>query len=159
MEQTAACDLGGQPILLQLRRTGLSLQLLSKTGGTKIWAMASVTASFLGDCGHCGRHAGLSAPSTSRNMTKVADIAEDQSLEFVDINEAGELSSACRIYIVVADKTALSVISLRAASTLRTLMPPTNNRRDFNESQVGRLREPDAVQWIDDTHFAIANEG
>jgi hypothetical protein len=29
----------------------------------------------------------------------------------------------------------------------------------FNESQVGRLREPDAVQWIDDTHFAIANEG
>jgi hypothetical protein len=27
------------------------------------------------------------------------------------------------------------------------------------ESQVGRLREPDAVQWIDDTHFAIANRG
>lgn len=29
----------------------------------------------------------------------------------------------------------------------------------FNESQDGRLREPDAVQWIDNTHFAIANEG
>ncbi|MBA5764711.1 alkaline phosphatase, partial [Vibrio sp. 404] len=26
-------------------------------------------------------------------------------------------------------------------------------------SQPDRVREPDGVQWIDDTHFAIANEG
>ena len=29
----------------------------------------------------------------------------------------------------------------------------------FTENQEGRLREPDAVAWIDDTHFATANEG
>ena len=29
----------------------------------------------------------------------------------------------------------------------------------FAESQEGRLREPDGVQWIDTDHFAIANEG
>jgi len=29
----------------------------------------------------------------------------------------------------------------------------------FTESQAGRLCEPDAVTWIDDTHFATANEG
>jgi hypothetical protein len=29
----------------------------------------------------------------------------------------------------------------------------------YNGSQPGRVREPDAVTWIDDTHFATANEG
>ena len=29
----------------------------------------------------------------------------------------------------------------------------------FNENQPGRVREPDAVRWIDNHHFATANEG
>jgi hypothetical protein len=29
----------------------------------------------------------------------------------------------------------------------------------FTESQPGRVREPDGIQWIDADHFATANEG
>lgn len=43
--------------------------------------------------------------------------------------------------------------------------PPTANTIDergallFTGEQLGRLREPDAVKWLDNDHFATANEG
>lgn len=97
------------------------------------------------------------------DVTGLADIApEDPEPEFVDINAAGEIAVTLQEnnHLVVLDRNG-DVLSHFSAGAVD--LEGVDTREDgallFNEQQTQRLREPDALQWIDDDHFAIANEG
>lgn len=63
--------------------------------------------------------------------------------------------------MVVVSKDGAIVNHFSAGAVDLTNIDVTDERAilSFTETQMGRLREPDAVAWIDDNHFATANEG
>ncbi|MCA0918876.1 esterase-like activity of phytase family protein [Pseudooceanicola nanhaiensis] len=98
------------------------------------------------------------------DLTGLTEIApEDPEPEFVDINSLGEtvitLQENNHLVIVSKDGEVLSHFSAGAVDLEGIDATDERAALIFNESQPGRKREPDAVKWIDDDHFAIANEG
>lgn len=100
----------------------------------------------------------------SADMTGLAEIAPtDPEPEFVDVNGLGEtvvtMQENNHLAVVAADGTVIA--HFPAGSVDLEGIDATDERGAliFTESQPGRKREPDAVKWIDDDHFAIANEG
>jgi hypothetical protein len=165
MEQTAACDLGGQPDSTATAPDGSFIAIAIENerdedlGDGRVGQLPAgflVTVDIVDGTLDC-------STLNVIDMTGLADIApEDPEPEFVDINEAGEIVVTLQEnnHIVVANKN--GVISHFSAGSVDLEGIDATDEQSaliFNESQVGRLREPDAVQWIDDTHFAIANEG
>ncbi|MEM1360774.1 MAG: esterase-like activity of phytase family protein [Pseudomonadota bacterium] len=98
------------------------------------------------------------------DLTGLAEIApSDPEPEYVDINGLGEtvitLQENNHIIVVSAEGEVISSFSAGAvdlenidAIDDRAAILPV-------DSQPGRLREPDSVKWIDNDHFATANEG
>lgn len=98
------------------------------------------------------------------DLTGLAEIApEDPEPEFVDVNAEGEIVVTLQEnnHIAVLDRTGAVLSHFSAGAVDLTGIDATDERAAmlFTEDQPGRLREPDAVQWIDDTHFAMSNEG
>ncbi len=96
-------------------------------------------------------------------VTGLAEIApDDPEPEFVDINAAGEivvtLQENNHIVVIGADGAVQSHFSAGAV-TLEGVDLAEDGRLDFTGTQADRKREPDGVAWIDDDHFATANEG
>ena len=81
----------------------------------------------------------------------------------MDVNALGEIVVTLQEnnHIVVLDKAGKVLSHFSAGATDLDGIDAADERGAliFTESQPGRLREPDGVQWIDDTYFAIANEG
>ncbi|MEJ8561103.1 esterase-like activity of phytase family protein [Yoonia sp. GPGPB17] len=165
MTEIAACDLGGQPDSTATAPDGSFIAV----------AIENERDEDLGD-GRVGQTPGgflvtvdvadgtLNCDSLNViDVSGLADVApEDPEPEFVDINAEGEIVVTLQEnnHIVVANKD--GVISHFSAGAVDLEGIDATDERAaliFNESQPGRLREPDAVQWIDNTHFAIANEG
>jgi len=97
-------------------------------------------------------------------ITGLADVApEDPEPEFVDINAENEvvvtLQENNHIVVLGSDGAVLGHFS--AGTVDLEGIDATDERAAliFEESQSGIPREPDAVQWIDGTHFAMSNEG
>ncbi|CUH60938.1 esterase-like activity of phytase family protein [Thalassobacter stenotrophicus] len=165
LQETAACDLGGQPDSTAAAPDGSFIAV----------AIENERDEDLGD-GRVGQMPGgflvtvdVANGSLDCNtvnvidVTGLADVApQDPEPEFVDINAEGEIVVTLQEnnHIVVATKDGVLSHFSAGAVDLENI-DATDERAAliFNESQPGRLREPDAVQWIDDTHFAIANEG
>ncbi|WP_172300284.1 esterase-like activity of phytase family protein [Pseudoruegeria sp. HB172150] len=96
-------------------------------------------------------------------MTGLADIApEDPEPEFVDTNSLGQIAVTLQennhIVIVNPDGTIANDFSAGAVD-LKNIDTKEEGALVFTDSQDGRLREPDAVQWLDDDRIVIANEG
>ncbi|MFB2595330.1 esterase-like activity of phytase family protein [Paracoccus sp. p4-l81] len=96
-------------------------------------------------------------------MTGLAEIAgDDPEPEFLDINGLGEivvtLQENNHIVVIEADGAVASHFSAGSVD-LTGIDTKTDGRVDPTGDQPGRAREPDAVKWIDDSHFATANEG
>ncbi|MEM8849095.1 MAG: esterase-like activity of phytase family protein [Pseudomonadota bacterium] len=116
--------------------------------------MVDLTAEGLIDC------------DTARvsDLTGLADVApSDPEPEFVAINGEGEVVVTLQEnnHMVVLD-SAGAVLSHFSAGAVDLAGIDTLDDRGsliFDGAQEGRVREPDAVAWIDDTHFATANEG
>jgi hypothetical protein len=96
------------------------------------------------------------------DVTGLAAVAgDDPEPEFVAINEAGEivvtLQENNHIVVIGADGTVASHFSAGSVA-----LDGIDTKRDgalrFDDARED-LREPDAVAWIDATHFATANEG
>lgn len=165
MTETAVCDLGGQPDSTAAAPDGSFIAV----------AIENERDEDLGD-GRTGQLPGGflvtvdvvdgSLDCDTVNVIDVTGIAEispeDPEPEFVDINAAGEivLTMQENNHMVVATKD--GVINHFSAGQVDLENIDATDERGalvFTESQPNRLREPDAVQWIDDNHFAIANEG
>ncbi len=98
------------------------------------------------------------------NMTGLADVSpEDPEPEYVSINALGEtvvtLQENNHMVVVSKDGEITSHFSAGAVDLDGIDATDERGALIFTESQAGRLREPDAVAWIDDNHFATANEG
>jgi hypothetical protein len=97
------------------------------------------------------------------DVTGLAEIApEDPEPEFVDVSAAGEivvtLQENNHIVVLNAAGEVQSHFSAGAVD-LEGVDLTEDGALRFTESQPGRVREPDGIQWIDNDHFATANEG
>ncbi|MCR9085161.1 MAG: esterase-like activity of phytase family protein [Rhodobacteraceae bacterium] len=97
------------------------------------------------------------------DLTGLAEVApSDPEPEYVDINSLGEivvtLQENNHIAVVSAEGEVISHFSAGAVD-LEGIDTSEEGALDFTASQPGRVREPDSVKWIDDQHFATANEG
>ncbi len=98
------------------------------------------------------------------DVTGLADVAgSDPEPEFVDINSRNEVVVTLQEnnHIVVLDGTDGSVKSHFSAGAvdLKNVDLDEEGALTFDGEQLGRVREPDAVQWLDDERIVIANEG
>lgn len=165
MEETAACGLGGQPDSTAAAPDGSFIAVAienerdedlvdGRTG--QLPSGFLVTVDVVGGTLDCGTVDVI-------DVTGLAEISpEDPEPEFVDINAEGEIVVTLQEnnHIVVATKEGV-ISHFSAGSVDLENIDATDERAAliFDESQPNRLREPDAVQWIDNDHFAIANEG
>jgi len=97
------------------------------------------------------------------DVTGLAAIAgEDPEPEFVDINSLGEIVLTMQenneMVVIGADGKVASHFSAGTVN-LDGIDTKKDGKLDFTGSLTDVPREPDAVKWIDDEHFAIANEG
>lgn len=98
------------------------------------------------------------------DLTGLAEVApDDAEVEYVSINGLDEVAITLQEnnQIVVVDGKTGTVKNSFSAGTVDLANIDTKNdgRFDFTGKKDGALREPDAIKWIDDNRFAIANEG
>ncbi|WP_424943828.1 esterase-like activity of phytase family protein [Aliiroseovarius crassostreae] len=166
MTELARCDLGGQPDSTSKAPDGSFVAIAIENERDEDLGDGRVPQMPAGDLVMIDVVDGsLDCDSLIRaDLTGLANIAgEDPEPEFVDINSLGEtvvtLQENNHIAVVARDGSIVSHFS--AGSVDLEQIDATDERGAllFTESQANVVREPDGVQWIDDSHFAIANEG
>lgn len=166
MTELARCDLGGQPDSTAKAKDGSFIAIAIENERDEDAGDGRVPQMPAGDLVMFDVVDGsLDCSSMVRaDLTGLAEIAgEDPEPEFVDINALGEvvvtLQENNHIAVVGRDGSVLSHFS---AGTVDLEGIDTDDDRAallFDDAQVDVPREPDGIQWIDDAHFAIANEG
>ena len=165
-EITGECDLGGQPDSVALAKDGSFVVVAIENerdedaGDGRVPQMPAGYVAILDVVDGAADCASL----VKADVTGLAEIApEDPEPEFVDVNGLGEIVLTLQEnnHLVVLNKAGEVLSHFTAGTTDLTEIDATDERGAliFTESQPGRLREPDSVQWIDDETFAIANEG
>ena len=97
------------------------------------------------------------------DLTGLAEVApEDPESEFVDINGRGEtvITLQENNHLVIVSRGG-KVINHFSAGAVDFYSLDTDEERalTFDDTLKVVVREPEAVKWIDDDHFATANEG
>lgn len=166
MSITATCDLGGQPDSTARAKDGSFIAVAIENERDEDLGDGRVPQMPAGDLVMIDVADGTLDCGTLRraSLTGLADVAgEDPEPEFVDINDLGEvvvtLQENNHIAVVAKDGSLVSHFSAGAVDLDGIDTTDERAALTFDQSQLGRLREPDGVQWIDDNHFAIANEG
>ncbi len=163
---TAECDLGGQPDSTAAAKDGTFIAVAIENerdedaGDGRVGQMPAgfmVKATLTDGALDC-------AGVVAIDMTGLADIsAEDPEPEFVDVNGLGEIAVTMQennhIVVIGADGAVMSHFSAGSVDLEGIDATDEQAALRFTESQPARLREPDGLQWIDDAHFAVANEG
>ncbi|NCW70143.1 MAG: alkaline phosphatase, partial [Marivivens sp.] len=163
---TGQCDLGGQPDSTAHTHAGDMVTVAIENerdedlGDGRVGQMPAgymVTVGLSGDALACDSLVKI-------DVTGLSDIApEDPEPEFVDVNNLGEIAVTMQennsIVILNADGSVQNEFSAGSVDLVNIDATDERGALIFNESQPGRLREPDGLQWIDDNHVMIANEG
>ena len=163
-EEKGRCDLSGQPDSLAAAPDGSFVAIAIENERDEdlndgaIPQMPAGTldmfdvAGGMADCGSL----------RSADLTGLAEVApSDPEPEFVDINGLGEtvISLQENNHMVVVAKDGAIVSHFSAGSvTLEGVDTEDEGALVFDRT-IEAKREPDAVKWIDDDHFATANEG
>lgn len=164
--ELARCDLGGQPDSVAV----------AKDGSFAAIAIENERDEDLGD----GRTGQLPAGFLSLvqikdgtadcgtvqavDLTGLAAVdGHDPEPEFVDINTKGEvvvsLQENNHMVVVAKDGSILNHFSAGAVDLDGIDTKDERGALIFTDAQEQVVREPDAVKWLDDDHFATANEG
>ncbi|MEM8824196.1 MAG: esterase-like activity of phytase family protein, partial [Pseudomonadota bacterium] len=98
------------------------------------------------------------------DLSGLAEVApSDPEPEYVTINGEGEVVVTLQEnnHLVVLDREGAVLAHFSAGAVDLDGIDTLDDRGSliFDGAQAGRVREPDAAAWIDDTHFATANEG
>ena len=162
----STCDLGGQPDSLALSKDGKFLAIAIENerdeevndgeipqmpaGDLKIFTLADGQP----DC----------ATMKTVNLTGIAEVAgEDPEPEFVAFNEAGEIAVTLQennhIAIVNAETGAIVTHFSAGSVTLDKVDTKKDGAFSFDGKMENVAREPDAVKWLDNDRFVVANEG
>lgn len=163
---TASCDLGGQPDSVALSDDGQWVAVAienQRDEDVDDGAMPQAPAGFVVklpvkdgtlDC------AGLQKIDLAGLDGMTA--ADDPEPEFLDFNARGELVVTMQEnnhIAVIGPEGKISAHFSAGSVDLAGIDTEDDGRIVMDQTQQGRLREPDAVKWIDDDHFAAANEG
>ncbi|UWR44532.1 esterase-like activity of phytase family protein [Phaeobacter inhibens] len=164
--ETGSCDLGGQPDSVAKSKDGAFLAVAienERDEDLNDGLMPQMPAGNLVMINTAS--GGLDCASMKVvGLTGLAEIAsDDPEPEYVSINGLGEtvvtLQENNHLVILSKDGKVLNHFSAGAVDLEGIDATDERGALIFTESQEGRLREPDAVTWIDDNHFATANEG
>jgi len=160
------CDIGGQPDSLAAARDGSFISIAVENERDEDLNKGEIPQMPAGNL-VMFNVANNTADCSSKKVVSLIGLAEigsdDPEPEFVDINSRGEtvITMQENNHIAIVDRKG-QVISHFSAGTVDLYNIDATDERGaliFNETQKGRLREPDAVKWLDDDHIAIANEG
>ncbi len=164
--ETGACDLGGQPDSVAIAPDGSFVAVAIENERDEDLNDGIIPQLPAGSLALVPLKDGAleCAGMTMASLTGLAEVAPtDPEPEFVDINALGEIVVTLQEnnHIAVVDRDGNVVSHFSAGAVDLESIDATDERGAliFTESQPGRLREPDAVKWIDDNHFATANEG
>lgn len=159
------CDLGGQPDSVAVSKDGRYVAVAIENERDEDldegelpqlpagWVTIVAVKNGLPQCDNM----------TKVEMTGLAKIgADDPEPEFVDFNSRNE------ILVTLQENNHLAIIDAASGKVLNHFsagsaqLADIDTKKDkalhFTDSQT-RLREPDAVKWIDDNRFVTANEG
>ncbi|MCY0148140.1 esterase-like activity of phytase family protein [Hoeflea sp. G2-23] len=163
---SASCDLGGQPDSIASAKDGSFLAIAIENERDEDLNNGVLPQMPAGQVAFIDVKDGVADCASLRfsDVTGLAEIApEDPEPEFVDINSLGETVVTLQEnnHIVVLDRAGKVVSHFSAGAVTLENVDLTDERGAlrFTEAQTDRKREPDAVGWIDNDHFAIANEG
>lgn len=165
-KEIASCDLGGQPDSVAVSKDGKFAAVAienERDEDLNDGALPQLPAGYVTvfdlkdgapDCGTMKRV----------EMTGLSDIGgDDPEPEFVDFNSKNEIAVTLQENnaIVIVDAASGKVTNHFSAGAvdLKNIDAEDNGEIKLTDSQDGRLREPDAVQWIDDDRLITANEG
>ncbi|HWJ73374.1 MAG TPA: esterase-like activity of phytase family protein [Kaistia sp.] len=163
----ATCDLAGQPDSLARSPDGQFLAIAIENerdeeindgalpqlpGGSLVTFRIGTDGSV--DC----------ASKTVIDVSGLAAVApEDPEPEFVDFNDKNQIVLTLQEnnHIVIADAATGKVVSHFPAGTvdLDGIDVKKDGVIDLSDAMKDVAREPDGVQWIDETRFVTANEG
>lgn len=162
---TAECDIGGQPDAVAKAPDGSFLAIAIENerdeeagdgGLPQMPAGYVVKIAIVDGVADC-------AGQMRIDMTGLADVfPEDAEPEYVDVNAAGEIVVTMQennhIVVIGADGAVANhfnagEVEVAGIDTRR------NGSLDFTETKPAVPREPDAISWIDNAHFAMSNEG
>ncbi len=164
-EAVADCDLGGQPDSTAVAPDGSFVTVAVENerdedaGDGRVPQMPAGYVAIVPltdgqmDC----------AAMVKADLTGIAEVApEDPEPEFVDVSPAGEIAVTLQEnnHIAVLNAAGEVVSHFSAGSvTLEGVDTQEDGRIVFDGTAENVVREPDALQWIDADHFAVANEG
>lgn len=165
--ETDRCDLGGQPDSVAIAKDGSFAAVAIENERDEDLGdgrTGQLPAGFLVTVGLTGEGVLDCDTLKTVEMTGLAEVSpEDPEPEFVDINSEGEIIVTMQEnnHLVVLSKDGAVLNHFSAGSVDLEGIDATDERGAliFDENQMSRLREPDAVKWIDEDHFATANEG
>ena len=163
---TAECDLGGQPDSIAKAKDGSFLVIAIENERDEDLNDGVLPQMPAGQVAMIDVKDGA-ADCASLRFTDVTGLAEigtdDPEPEFVDVNDLGEtvltLQENNHLVVIGRDGKVISHFSAGAVTLENVDLTDERAALLFTETQADRKREPDAVKWIDDDHFAIANEG
>ncbi|WP_412564570.1 esterase-like activity of phytase family protein [Thalassobius sp. MITS945101] len=164
--ELARCDLGGQPDSVAVAKDGSFAAIAIENERDEDLGdgrTGQLPAGFLtlvqikdgtADCGTV----------QAVDLTGLAAVdGHDPEPEFVDINAAGEvvvsLQENNHMVVVAKDGSILNHFSAGAVDLDGIDTKDERGVLLFTDTQAQVVREPDAVKWLDDNHFATANEG
>ncbi|ARE38645.1 Alkaline phosphatase [Rhodovulum sp. P5] len=165
-QEVTRCDIGGQPDSVATDAKGSFIAIVIENerdedaGDGRVPQMPAgnlVMIDLADDTAQCDTMKVV-------DMTGLVEIApEDPEPEYVDINGLGEtvvtMQENNHIAVVARDGSILNHFSAGAVDLENIDTIDERGAILPVDSQMGRKREPDTVKWLDDDHFAIANEG
>lgn len=165
-QELGRCDLGGQPDSVGVAPDGSFVAVAIENerdedfGDGRTGQMPAGWVTLVGLEGAGLDCAGL----IQADVTGIAGVSpEDPEPEYVSINSLGQtvvtLQENNHIVILDRDGSILNHFSAGAVDLEGIDVSEEGSELDFTGSLPGQLREPDSVTWIDDVHFATANEG
>ena len=165
-EEVTRCDIAGQPDSIAVNDAGSFISIAIENERDEDLGDGRVGQMPAGDLVMIALADNTAQCDTliRADLTGLAEVApEDPEPEYVDINSLGEtvvtMQENNHMVVVARDGSIVShfsagAVDLENIDTIdeRSAILPV-------DSQPGRVREPDAVYWIDNDHFATANEG
>ena len=161
------CDLGGQPDAVAKNHDGSLIAISMENQRDEDFNDGALPQLPGGNVTFFDVGEGGTVDCATMRVTDLAGLAEiageDAEPEYTDFNSANELAVTLQEnnHIVIINGETGEVISHFSAGSvsLENIDASDDGRLSFSESQADRLREPDAVQWLDDDRIVIANEG
>ncbi|MCI4661303.1 MAG: esterase-like activity of phytase family protein [Neomegalonema sp.] len=164
-ELEATCTLGGQPDSVAIAKDGSFVAVAienERDEDLNDGVIPQMPAGYVailpisGEAVDCGA-------LIEADVTGLAEIAgSDPEPEFVDINAAGEIVVTMQEnnHLAVLDRTGAVLAHFSAGAVdIADIDTAKDKKFDFTSSLTGVKREPDAVKWLDNDRFVIANEG